>query len=369
MAGAGGQSGPDLIQELLESPQEFEFFQAVRIIEHMLLETTDGSHSSVGGDGLSARECLRFHALASLCFPPGQISSIKSRSDSKERNPGKKDGSVPSFEMTVPFMGLIGPGGALPQHYTSLVIERSHLRNKDYALQEFFDLFNHRVLSLFFRAWEKYRFPFGYERSLKNDVRPNDLFTRCLFSCVGLGINELRGRFPFDDQCVIEYGGFFARVNRSAIGLQQVVTHYLGFSVRVEQFVGQWLLLDSDNQSCLPTRSSVRGQNLCLGEDAVVGTCFWDIQSRVRLILGPLNWAGFVAMLPGTPRMIELQELVKFYVGIHIEFDIQLVLKKEDVPVCRLTSAPGEGSRLGWTTWLATSEKRAVDVPDATFRF
>ncbi len=238
--------------------------------------------------------------------------------------------------MTVPFMGLTGPGGALPQHYTSMIIERTHLRNKDFALQEFFDLFNHRAVSFFYRAWEKYRFPFSYERRMRDELRQDDLFTCCLLSLVGLGIEHLRDRFPFEDQTIVAYGGLFSSAMRTAVGLEQIVSDCFGLDTVVEQFIGQWLLLAPENQSCLPSRRNVFGQNLRLGDDAVVGTCAWDVQSRIRVVLGPLTCDEFVTLLPGGSRLQSIADLVRFYTGINRDFDLQLILKKEDVPVCRL---------------------------------
>ena len=152
MAGGNREPSSDLIQELLNSAEQFEFFQAVRLIERAVGEQDRASRiSRIGGDGGPAAEPVRFRAMASLSFPSGQISRIDPGVSSQEtpaRDAGDRRLPIP-LEMTVPFLGLTGPNGVLPAHYTSLLIERSHLRNKDHALREFFDLFNHRVISLF----------------------------------------------------------------------------------------------------------------------------------------------------------------------------------------------------------------------------
>jgi len=378
MADSSRKPGADLIQELLKTPQDFEFFQAVRIIERMVIETSRGQRSSVGGDGDAEGECLRFRSLASLSFPPGQISAVTTtrrpaQSETTEQASSAGQSSAPErapqFELTVPFMGLTGPSGVLPQHYTSMIIERSHFRNKDYAIQEFFDLFNHRAISFFYRAWEKYRFQFAYERCLRDGIRQDDQFSCSLLSLVGLGMVNLRERFPFEDQTILAYGGLFASATRTAAGLEQIVGDCFRIATVVEQFVGQWLQLAPENQSCLPSRANVFGQNLQLSEEAVVGTCAWDVQFRFRVVLGPLTHDEFRTLLPGGVRLQAIADLVRFYAGINRDFDIQLILKKEDVPVCRLSADDNYEPRLGWTTWLPTSEPRGTDSRDVNFRF
>jgi type VI secretion system protein ImpH len=374
MAGSGGKSGTDLIRLLQDNPQEFEFFQAVRLLEMRAMSAPGSRRIPVGSDGPVSDECIRFRALVSLCFPAGQISSVKPRNVA-ERQTGynqstpETDQNPPQYEMTVPFMGLAGPGGALPQHYTSLIIERSHSRNRDYALQEFFDLFNHRMISLFCRAWEKYRFPIAYERSLRDSMRQDDLFTQCLCSIIGTGISPLRERFSFDDQHILAYGGLFAQTTRSAVGLEQILSDCFRLPATIQQFIGHWLQLAREEQSCLPSKTNRFGQNLVLGDDAVAGTRVWDVQCRFRVVFGPLTWSVFRTLLPGSRKLQEITEVIRFYAGINRDFDIQFVLKPDEIVPCRLGSTDTYEPRLGWTTWMDASTPRDQDVRDVVLRF
>ncbi|MFO0888032.1 MAG: type VI secretion system baseplate subunit TssG [Isosphaeraceae bacterium] len=101
-------------------------------------------------------------AHPSLSFPTGAISEIR---DTRKQLRDRPD-SRP-LEMLVSFFGLTGPSGALPRHYTEILLQQ--LREKDSPLCDFLDLFNHRLVSLFYRAWEKYSLPVTYERTRLDD--------------------------------------------------------------------------------------------------------------------------------------------------------------------------------------------------------
>lgn len=365
MAGTGGEPKPDLIDELLKNSEQFEFFQAVRLIERAALEQSHGrSFNRIGGNDGPHNEAIRFRALASLTFPAGQISSIAqpvARSTAKiELSP---------HELTVPFMGLTGPAGVLPEHYTSLVIERSHQRHKDHALREFFDLFNHRIISLFYRAWEKYRFPFAYERNQQEGRQDDDLFTTCLYSLVGLGTNYLRNQQVFDDQAMLYFGGLFATRFRNAASLQQLIAGNFNLNAEVVQFQGQWLYLPEESQSSMPSTACRSGLNLALGQTAVAGSRVWDVQSRIRIRLGPLSWAQFSRLLPGTASMSCIRDMVRMYVDVNLDFDVQLILLREEVQFCRLEDSDSYRPMLGWNVWLGKSPDTQDQVCDAVFRF
>lgn len=359
MAGEGGKPKPDLIQELLENPEQFDFFQAVRLIERAAAEQSRGRVlNRIGGDEGPHNEAVRFRALASLTFPAGQISAIIQRKE--------HDGAA-QLEMTVPFMGLTGPAGVLPDHYTSMVIERSHLRTKDYALREFLDLFNHRIISLFYRAWEKYRFPFAYERNQQEGALASDLFTQCLYSLVGIQSQSLRHQHSFDDQAVLFFGGLFATRVRNAVSLQQMLCSYFELEVQVLQFQGQWLYLPEESQSSMPSVLQRSGRNLLLGETAIAGSRVWDVQSRIRVQLGPFSWKSFSELLPGQSRLKCIQEMVRLYIGVSLDFDIQLILRRDEVPLCRLTASADYSPLLGWNTWIGSAPEVYKPAGDAVF--
>jgi type VI secretion system protein ImpH len=270
-------------------------------------------------------------------------------------------------------MGLFGPSGVLPRHYTELLIrlQRNSKGPERYLLRDWLDLFNHRLVSLFYRAWEKYRFVLPYERREFERIEP-DLFTRSMLSLVGLGMPPLRNRLTIttgslggsegpdrvlarvDDLCVLYYAGFFAHRPRNAISLQALVRNYFGIPTEVVQFQGQWLALEPQVQ----TRLGIPDGNCELGVSSVAGDKIWNVQNKIRIRLGPLPYERFLDFLPDlnpTPQRKDfflLVQLVRLYVGAELDFDVQLVLKAEDVPEAQLTDEEAIGARLGWNTWV-----------------
>lgn len=353
-----GSSADDLGALLREHPYLFSFFQAVRVLEQNAILNGLPASSPVGGDDSPSTEIAHFKALPSLQFPACEVTKIT----------GGEKGQAP-LDMTVSFMGLTGPAGVLPQHYTALLLERIHHRHRDTALQEFFDLFNHRSISFFYRAWEKYRFPFSYERATREDTE--DLFTQCLQSLVGLGQTGLNNRSQnFNDLVPLFYSGYFSEQNRSAVALERMVADYFQVEAKVVQFCGRWLDLDEHDQSCLRPESP--HENLTLGVDALVGSRIWDLTSRFRIRIGPLTLDEFQKWLPDGSTMNQLNELVRLYVGIEFDFEVQLVLQQDEVPECCLSNTEGSADSaeppplLGWMTWI-TSGPVTADADDAIF--
>jgi len=314
----------DLVERRLRTePWKFDFFQAVR-----LLGLLQPGRSAVGGFAPPQREVARFGTHASLSFPASQIQSLD-----------WKEGTQPSIYIN--FMGLVGPLGVLPVPYTELVIDRQ--RSHDTALRDFLDLFHHRLASLFYQAWEKSRFMIGYERG------GGDLFTESAFALLGLGTPVLRNRQSVRDESLLFYSGLFDMATRPAVALQSILADYFDVDIEIEQFIGAWRQLDASD-CCVFEEGEPESYQLGFG--AVVGDEVWDQQSRARIRIGPLTAARYQDFLPTGSAYEPLKALTKAFCGDEIEFELQLVLQREEVPMCRLGDSEEGGPTLGWLTWM-----------------
>lgn len=316
---------PTVEERLFAEPYSFEFVQAVRLMQAFYKE-----RSSVGFFQLPRNEVLRFGVNPSLAFPASEIQSLEVVSD---RPP----------LMRVNFLGLIGPLGVLPIYYTELVAGRVQAR--DNTLRDFLDIFHHRLLSLFYRAWQKYRYLVGFEQG------DGDRFSQYLFDVIGLGTNGLRGRQEIADTSLLYYAGLLAQEPHSATALEQMLADYFGVDVQVEQFLGAWYRL-SGNAQCKLDDTELESQQVGFG--AVVGDEVWDPQARVRLVLGPLTLRQYLDFLPSGTAFGPLRAIVRLFAGDELDFEMQLILRREDVPACELGTS-GEGSpQLGWLSWSKT---------------
>jgi type VI secretion system protein ImpH len=280
---------------------------------------------------------LRFRSQLSLNFPASEVSDLKFEREGKVSAAG-----LPLTEVQVTFMGLVGPSGVLPRPYTELLLER-HIQYRDDAAHAFLDLFSHRMITLFYEAWQKYKFYIEYERNGTSN------FDRYLLHLVGLGPQAQKQKFapgasPLRRELFSYFSGMFAQKPRNALNLQVMLGFYFSLPFKVCQFAGGWLKLDVSQCTQLGRK------NAALGQSAVVGNRVWDYQSRVRIEIGPLNLADYQRFQPGTEDYQKLVELVRFYVGAHLDFQVAPTLKREAVPLARLGRQGNVA--LGWLGWL-----------------
>lgn len=345
---------------MLDKPQTFDFFAAVRLLERHYARTTP-PREPVGEDADPSREAVRFHTLPALSFATSDITDYKeSKSD---REPGS---------MLVTFLGLFGPNGALPQHYTSLMLAR--LRQRDTALRDFLDLFNHRVISLFYRAWEKNRLPALYERHSEAPHRNqggageanDDPATVALRSLIGRGTAHQTSRENAPDAAYLYYAGQFSRHARPAAELERILCDHFGVPIAVDSFFGRWLALEPSEQSRLSGSPTTAPLGSSLGRDVIIGSRVWDVQGSFRLRVGPLGLNDFQRFLPSGDRLVELCQMTRSFVGLEFSFLTQVILSKDAVPECRLDSTAEDGSRLGWNTWVR-SKPLENDAEESVF--
>jgi len=336
---ARGVAWENLNWQLRQAPWTFHFYQAARRIECVRDELP-----RIGASQKPGEDAVRFCQEASLAFASSTIDNY---------TPATSEGPP---RLAVNFLGLLGPNGPMPLHITEFVRDRK-LNQADPTLSRFLDLFNHRIVSLFYRAWATNQQTVSFDRRLAADER--DRFAAYIGSLFGIGMDSFLERDAIDDAAKLHYSGHLVNVTRHAEGLCSIIADYFGLPAEIIQFVGQWVDLPPDSRLKL---GASRETGL-LGSTAIVGSKIWLCQYKFRIRLGPMTFAQYGRMLPGTRNLQRLAAWVRNYAGDALSFDAQLVLKKEEVPECHMGRAEGGGGRLGWSTWLK-SQPTPQDAED-----
>jgi type VI secretion system protein ImpH len=326
------------IRRLLdEEPFRVQFFQAVRILQRI-----EAPRKPVGYFITPQGETIRFVSRTSLAFPASEIHRIRRLETGQ-------------LEMMVEFMGLCAAVAVMPEPYTELLLSRA--RDKDYSMEEFFNLFNHRMISLFYRGWEKYRFFIQYERT------GEDRLSKTVYDLLGLGTEELLGRGGIPDRAYLNYAGLLGRQVRSAPSLEQLLEDYFEVPVKVEQFAGTWRKLRREDQTWM---SGLGGRNERLGVGTVAGDEVWDHHGRIRISIGPMQFDKYRSLLPGQSAYHELVAWLRFYSSGNYEAEVQLILDRQEVPYCELGAVGEARPQLGFVSWLRTRELQR-DPGDARY--
>lgn len=312
----------ELIELLERNTHAFDLFAILRRIDAL---NTSGPPL---GRALRPRsEPIRLGQKPSSSFAPSALSDL-------ERN---RDGQP--AKLNILGYGLFGPNGPMPLVMTEYVRERAELHG-DKALVEFFDLFHHRLISLFYRAWAE------AQPTNSLDRPETDSFSRYVSSLLGL-----RGSVSSDSDTVSEHAmlfhaGHLARQVRNPEGLSRILSSYFQVDARIQEFSNQWLRIPEEQQTRLGALSGCQ-----LGVDAVAGARVLDRQHHFSIILGPLSFAEYSSFLPGNTANQQLAKWVRSYVGLELGWKVTLALKSSEAPGCQL----GGSQQLGWSSWLVPS--------------
>ena len=316
------------LAQLEDAPGTYHFYAALRHIECAYPQLPRIGYSLRPQD-----DAVRFGQQISMAFAPAMIASFKPAKQAQHR-------------MLVNFFGLGGVNGPLPLAMTEFVCERA-LHHEDPTLSSFLDLFHHRLISMFYRAWA------SVEPVVSFDRPKDDHFSRYIGSFIGIGAPSLTQRDAVADTAKRYHVGNMSSHRRSAAGLVAILRDYLQLPVTLKQFVGHWMRLPDDGRCHL--RSGM-GASL-LGANTVLGSKVWNCQHRFRIVIGPLDEAQYRQLLPGGATATRLLVWVRNYVGLAMDWDVNLIVKKDQIPPCIL----GKNTQLGWGSWLRSRSPQQDD--------
>ncbi len=320
-----------LFEQLQRAPYAFHFFQALRRLECHYRDLP-----RLGKSLRLSDDPVRLAQEPSLAFAPATLAAFY---------PGNE---VQPPRLAEYFLGLFGPQGPLPTHLTEYARDRAR-NHGDHTFARFADLFHHRVLCLFYRAWA------DAEPTVSFDRPDLDRFNVYVGAPCGLGMPALWQRDAVPDLAKFHYAGRLANQTHTAEGLEAILADFFKLPVTLETFVGHWLPL-AEASRCRLGETPATG---LLGMTAVIGERVWDCQYKFRIVMGPMGLEEFQRFLPGSESLRRVVAWVRNYLGDELLWDFNPILQKEEVPPLVL----GEGTRLGWTTWL-TSRPLPHDADD-----
>ena len=335
----------ELCAALHAAPHVHDFFAVLRRI--------DALHPQAPRTGRAARpsqEALRLGQTAELAFAPAAMASFEA---------GAADAGLGAAapRLNVRFFGLLGPHGPMPLHLTETVRER--LLRYDPTLGRFLDLFHHRLLTLFYRAWA------DAQPTVQHDRPHDDRFAAWLGAACGLD-RATRTQGCLSESARLFQAGLLGSRSPHPEGLEQLLAQHFGVAVRIESNLAHWLAIEAADQSRL---GRTRGQGLGrdarqrmvgvgtagadstpprLGHNASAGHKLHDRQSRFRIHLGPLTLAQYAEFLPGGTAWFELRDWVHQYTGLGLRWDVQLALARAEIPAPQLGRCVG----LGVSAWI-----------------
>jgi type VI secretion system protein ImpH len=314
----------DLFRRIAAAPETFGFFQTLRRIE-----SAHRDRPRLGASHRPSQEAVRLGQEPSLVFAPATLAALE-----------------PAARMRPPrlisrFLGLFGPNGPLPLHLTEYA--RDRLRNlRDPTFVRFADLFHHRMLSLFFRAWAASQPAVNYDRP------ETDRFALYVGALFGIGMPSLRRRDAMPDLAKLHFAGHLAAQTRHPDGLQAIISAFFTMRANIREFVGEWMYLPTETYSILGSPETCG-----LGVSATVGARVWGCHQKFRVIAGPMSFSDYRRLLPGGSSLARLVAIIRNYLGNALSWDVNLVLRRDEVPELRL----GQLGQLGWTTWLGHRTK------------
>lgn len=316
-----------LFDSLAAEPWAHDFYAVLRQIESL-----SPAAPRLGRALRPSAEPLRLGQEPELDFAPAALMSFKV--DAGGNKPPR---------LGTRFFGLFGPMGPLPLHITEYARDRQR-NHADPTFVRFADIFHHRALLLFYRAW-------AHSQPAVHADRPtDDQFAKWVSALFGQAPAALRHADAVPDTAKRFAAGHLARPTRNPETIAKVLRQYFKVPVRVESYVGHWMHLRTEDRSRLGSKGG--GRSARLGVSAVAGAKVWDRQYKLRLHVGPLTLEQYRQFLPGQRSLVELRDWMRQLLGFDMLWDLQLVLKGSEVPALALGRDATQAPTLGRSTWL-----------------
>ncbi|WP_448213864.1 type VI secretion system baseplate subunit TssG [Colwellia sp. MEBiC06753] len=284
------------------------------------LEANAPLASRVGYSVSPKQDFVRFGQTPLLSFFPAAFTDVKFSQASGY------------YKLRNSYFGMLGINGPLPLHLTEHALERQH-RHKDNTFSQFLDIFNHRFISLFYRAWA------DSQPAVSHDRPSDDSFKQLLSSISGqITVDNDKPNKKYKLETYLS--GLLSHKNRSASVLEQMLAESLTFAVNIKEFVGAWYPLNIEDTTALGKTNSH------LGISSTLGTLSFQRIFKFAINIGPLTYQQYQSILADTTQFDQIESIVRKAMGAEFEYDINIYLDKNQSKSSKLGNA-----QLGQNSW------------------
>jgi len=308
-----------------------------------ILERYYASFSPPGTAKSIHQEMLQFKSRVFLSAPPGDLYSFN--------NEGK-GGIWGKPVLEVNFLGIAGLQGPLPIPFTELLLER--IKAKDYALDDFFQIFNHRLTSMHRTIYKKMSI------TAQDEMPEKTVIGKAVKSFAGVSLDTLSQRNAFDDTALMNVAGLIWQRPVSSAKLAHIIAHFFNVSVQIKPFIPQWKLAVVSDRTSLGSRGRYR----TLGKSSIVGGRMWDQGSGMIVHIGPVTLDRYKAFMPPMTAYHQLVDLVRFLTTPEMDIWVNIELVGKEVPKTVL----GSQAILGQLSALKGKSSAVMNNIDASFK-
>jgi type VI secretion system protein ImpH len=305
------------LRNLEAEPWRFDYFAVLRQLERMFQD-----RPRIGDSASRRDEFIQLGQDPFMDFPASNLARVE-------------QGDNKPLKVFVRYLGLLGPQGALPLATTEETYH--YMLERDEAFPRFLDIFNHRFIQLFFRAWAD-------SRPIVQHDRPDaDRFVAYIGSAIGVGSKPFQNLDSVPDTAKLGFAGLLGAQAKSASRLAGAVCGLFNVKAEVEEFIGTRLMIEAAEWTILGKRYNM------LGEDALLGRTIFSVQDKIRVRIFTKNLAQYIRFLPTGDLCEPLADLVFLYNGEQLDWDAELAIPAGAAEPIRI----GKFGQLGWTTWMA----------------
>ncbi len=282
----------------------------------------------LGKSETPATDPVRFRPVPDMGFPSSEMKRVEWDEEFPERPP----------TVRTTFLGLYGVDAVLPYAWLDDIVQR---QDGHEALESFLDIFNHRVMTQYYRIWLKYYYPAGFREGGSDPV------SKCLLGLAGFGIEGASEQIAAPPSRFLALMGLITQRTRTGDGLTGVVNLLLpGAKVEIEEFYPQWVNLEE------PARLT-KHEKISLQRSAILGRRFKDSNSAVHVTITPTDIQQVEGLLPGESIHTDLMALLRAYLGYRFDACMSMKVKRSLLPRAQLGASR---VRLGLTAVLAMSQ-------------